>query len=154
MEPMQRFTYRQLNLAPYGVADLVQLGNENVDGELWVRVIECKRAVINATTYAQAARYQVAISRVLGCCHSEQVVYEKVLIGQRVDARNDFWALVAGDPFCTVYTYEYRATGIWFRRESSFSSFGHCDAGDMFRPSVDELIRAVGILQPNSQDGE
>lgn len=151
LEPYDHITYRQLNLTPYGIADLVQIGRDRYDDILRVRVIECKRNIVDAATYAQAARYQVAISRVLDCCVSEYS-FEKVLIGQRVDKRNDFWAIVSADERCGVYTYEYRSDGIHFKRHHNRSEFGYADAGDIYRPTTNEIFRVVAQIMPEQED--
>lgn len=153
ISPLHGTMYRQMNLAPYGVADLIQIGYDDIEERIHLRVIECKRNVIDAATYAQAARYQAAIARILVCCTSDPIL-EKVLIGQRIDAKADFWALVTSDPFCSAYTYEYRSDGIRFKAQHAYSHFGKADAGDIYRPTVDEIFRLVNRIQPEQLEEE
>ena len=147
LKPHQSFTYRQLNLAPFGIPDLIQVGRGHEEDTLKIRIIECKRNIIDATTYGQAARYQVALSRIFGCCCSG-MEFEKVLIGQRVSDKNDFWGIVAADSNCTVYTYAYQADGIRFKRQYNNSRFGLAEASQIFRPSVDRLFRDAAAILP------
>ncbi len=145
LDPYQAYTYRQLNLAPYGIADLIEIGRPDYDGQIRARVIECKRNTLDLTTYGQASRYQNALARIFGCC-SGDFVFEKVLIGQQVDARNDFWAVVANDPDCSVYTYDYRGDGIHFRKHHAFSAAGKAYAEHICRPTVERLFEVLNSM--------
>lgn len=146
LEPYEFCNYRQLNLAPFGIPDLIQIGSDPYDNQIRVRIIECKRNVIDLTTYSQAARYQTALSRILGCC-SSNYEFEKVLIGQRIDAKNDFWHVVGTDPRCRVYTYQYLADGIRFKSYYSYGQVALADAADIHRTTVNEVIRVVDHLK-------
>lgn len=105
--------FRQLNLQQYGIPDLVHLGYDARAGKVLVRIIECKRDIVDAATYGQACRYKTALSSIFGCV-TGRVQYELVLIGQRVNAKGDFWHMVDRDDNCKVYTFAYMADGIKF----------------------------------------
>lgn len=146
LEPYEFRTYRQMSLAPFGIPDLIQIGSDPYDNEIRVRIIECKRNVIDLTTYAQAARYQTALVRILGCC-SSNYSFEKVLIGQRIDPKNDFWHVVNTDPRCRAYTYQYLADGIHFKSYYSYGQVALADAADINRATVAEVFRVVEHLK-------
>jgi hypothetical protein len=153
IEPYEQVVYRQLNLAPYGLPDLIHIGRNLDEDVLRVRIIECKRNVIDIATYAQASRYQSALSRILDCCCSSYE-FEIVLVGQKIDARNDFWGLTSRDLNCEVYTYEYLANGIRFKRHKTQSSFGTAYAAEIHRPSVNALIKDVNAIMPDLEEEE
>jgi hypothetical protein len=57
--------YRQLNLAPYGIADLIYIHYSPRQKSWHVLVMELKRAKIDMAAYQQAKRYQTAIHALL-----------------------------------------------------------------------------------------
>ncbi|GAA4392101.1 hypothetical protein [Hymenobacter koreensis] len=138
IEPMENKVCRQLNLAPFGIADLVHFGYQPDQERIHVRIIECKKDVVNTATYLQASRYQTAISRVLDCC-TFNPIFEKVLVGQKVDPKNDFWYLVDADMDARIYTYDYRHDGIVFKRHRPHDAIGK-SAQHIHRSTVGDIF--------------
>ena len=106
---------RQLNLAPYGIADLVYISIDKGPA-VRITVIECKKDVVDIATYGQACRYQTALSEY---AHKyfrnyDSVEFERILIGKRVDKRQDFLHVLSADYDTSVYTYSYKHDGIYF----------------------------------------
>jgi hypothetical protein len=106
---------RQLNLAPYGIADLVYI-NINKGPEVAVTIIECKRDIVDLAAYGQASRYQTALYYYLSqhLFNYDSIEFQRILIGKRVDPRQDFLHILAADSDTLVYTYTYKHDGIAF----------------------------------------
>ena len=111
--------FRQLNLGPYGIADLVNTRYYPEENSLFIQVIECKKDEINLNTYAQAKRYLTAIKEVVqhhyGITEGESYVsQEMILIGRKFETSGDFPFVYNEDSDCHAYTYEYGIDGLRF----------------------------------------
>ncbi|MGI4736305.1 MAG: hypothetical protein ACRYG7_14100 [Janthinobacterium lividum] len=108
--------WRQLNLAPYGVADLVYISISE-GPTLSVTIIECKRDVVDLAAYGQACRYQTALSAYLPalCVNYDSLEFRRVLIGRQVSTKQEFLHILAADSNTDVYTYSYAYDGIQFQ---------------------------------------
>jgi len=106
---------RQVQLEPYGIADLVNIVHADQESRsVLIQVIECKRDMVNLATYAQAKRYLTALKQALAPFAKESeawgfsVKWQCILVGHRVDISSDFLYVLNDDPLCEVYTYERR----------------------------------------------
>jgi hypothetical protein len=118
---LNQLKFRQLQLGPYGIADLVNVRYDARGFECTIQVIECKRNEINTATYGQAKRYFAAIKNVLKHflpeSHAEtEWIEELVLIGRTFDHSNDFAYIYNADNACQAFTYSYEVDGIWFKQ--------------------------------------
>lgn len=138
--------HRQLCLKPHGIADLVvfhYIGPDAPGGDiLSVQIIECKRDVVNAATFAQAARYKLALSRILGSRQPGiSIIYSILLIGRRVDWSGELDYMCANEFPCNVYTYDYKADGIAFKSEYNGVTRGISEASHKKVMSIVEGLR-------------
>ncbi|GAB3303524.1 hypothetical protein [Hymenobacter tenuis] len=131
IEPCWHTRYRQLNLTPFGIADLVYLGWVPLENALRVQIIECKKDRIDTATYLQAKRYQTALSHIVEGIPAmtrgyeiRDIQYDVYLIGRQVEKNIDFVNLLTLDSNAHVFTYEYKADGIHFNRYDALSTLG------------------------------
>ena len=115
--------YRQLNLAPYGIADLVNIHYSPSQDLYLVQVIELKKGKIDTAAYMQAKRYQQAVFQILDRIRkrgelSFKIGLSAVLIGNEVESSGDFVFMLNYDYDCTVFTYSYGFEGISFEKVS------------------------------------
>lgn len=131
-------TFRQLQLPPYGIADLVNMRYDAVNKQYVVQVIELKRGKIDMLAYMQAKRYITALHVLLRRAnrHEERTpfVFATVLIGSEVDKSGDFVFAFNYDLHCKAFTYAYDFDGIRFtdigkewRLTNDTSSTGNAD---------------------------
>lgn len=118
---LNQLKFRQLQLGPYGVADLVNVRYNPQHYECIIQVIECKRNEINLATYGQAKRYFAAIKDILRYflpeSHSHiEWTEELVLIGRTFDQSNDFAFVYNQDTACQAFVYSYEIDGLWFKQ--------------------------------------
>ncbi len=112
--------YRQLNLAPYGIADLVNIRYSAEDDAFFAQVIELKKGKVDTAAYLQAKRYQTALLGVLEQINklspgpTSQVFISTVLIGNEVEKAGDFVFALNDDHSCTAFLYTYAFDGIHF----------------------------------------
>ena len=111
--------YRQMNLAPYGIADLVYIRYTPWDSTYWVQVIELKKGKVDAAAYMQAKRYQTAIKTALELSNERsgkvgKILLSSVLIGNEIEEVGDFVFALNADDTCSVFTYSYEFDGIRF----------------------------------------
>lgn len=111
--------YRQLNLAPYGIADLVCLRFFPRDKVFYAQVIELKKGKVDTTAYMQAKRYQTALANTLERLRDDMasaytINIETIIIGNEVEMAGDFVFTLNGDFTCQAYTYSYQFEGIKF----------------------------------------
>lgn len=104
---------RQVQLEPYGIADIVNIFHADQEArEIIIQVIECKRDIVNLATYAQAKRYLSALKVALRDFVAESeslgftLQWECVLVGHRLDKSSDFVFVLNDDDACSVYTYQ------------------------------------------------
>lgn len=149
--------YRQMQLGPYGIADLINIYYNPFGKTVWVQVIECKRGKVNGETYLQAKRYAVAVQSLLfetdfiGCT----VYLSTVLVGDSVDTTGPLAYAIAEDPHCHTYTYSYAVDGIRFRnakpmwRAETYREFPdsiHATARDLNQYERQEREMAAGFV--------
>jgi hypothetical protein len=108
--------FRQMQLGPYGIADLVHVYYNPHINQFWIQVIECKRNKVNAETYLQAKRYVSAVkdavfSSDMPVC---KIATSVILVGASVDTSSPLAHVIANDPDCHTYTYKYAVDGIHF----------------------------------------
>lgn len=115
LEPFDR-RYRQLSIGSVGIADLIYLSVE--DAQVDIQIVECKKEVVNLATYGQACRYELALREAFSHhkMNEQELCLSKVLVGQKVDERGDFWSVIASDPTVSVFTYDYNSDGIHFEQ--------------------------------------
>lgn len=116
---------RQMQLGPYGIADLVHVYYNPQNNQAWVQIIECKKDKVNADTYLQARRYvsgvkQAFISSDLPRC---QVHYSVILVGASLDTSGALQHVIADDINCHTYRYSYKVDGIHFEDVSLHWSY-------------------------------
>jgi len=111
--------YRQLNLAPYGIADLVNIRYAPDHFTFYVQIIELKKGKIDTSAYLQAKRYETALKKVMtqlndGAEQKVEFHISVVLIGNEIELNGDFVFLLNSDLGCTAFTYSYGFNGIEF----------------------------------------
>lgn len=111
--------YRQLQLAPYGIADLVNIHYSPGQDLYLVQVMELKKGKIDSSAYLQAKRYGWAIFEVLDRLRKNEGLSYKiglsyVLVGNELELSGDFVYALNTDIDCSVYTYSYGFDGIKF----------------------------------------
>lgn len=112
--------YRQLNLAPYGIADLIYVRYSASQKSWHILVVELKRGKIDLAAYQQAKRYQTALhvllrkSREATGQESVPLVFSTILIGSEVETNGDFVYVYNYDFGCRAFTYSYGFDGIAF----------------------------------------
>jgi len=109
---------RQLNLGPFGVADLVNITYDPAKHRVQAQIIECKRGRIDASTYLQAKRYEIGLGFWLSSLHDFNIHViadiETVLIGDSFSADGPV-GLVAGlDHSTSMFLFKYGLDGIVF----------------------------------------
>lgn len=111
--------YRQLNLAPYGIADLIYIHYSPPQRSWHVLVLELKRGKIDLAAYQQAKRYQTALHDLLRKSKEPgdqtPFVFMSVLIGDEVETNGDFTFVLNYDYNCAAFTYSYGFNGIEFQ---------------------------------------
>lgn len=111
--------YRQLNLAPYGIADLIYIHYSAGQGSWHIQIIELKRGKIDMAAYQQAKRYQTALHDLLRKSKSGSdqtpLIFTTVLIGNEVETKGDFTFVLNYDFNCLAFTYSYGFHGIEFK---------------------------------------
>lgn len=108
---------RQMNLMPFGIADLVNIYFNRFSGHCWVQIIECKKDKVDANTYLQAKRYATAITDILYSMPlgaPTSIAISIVLAGKSVDTSGPIAHAVAQDTNCDTFTYSYGLNGISF----------------------------------------
>ncbi len=115
--------YRQLNLSPYGIADLVYIRHSAAENLYFVQVLELKKGKVDAAAYMQAKRYLTAICGVLDRLRKQEeldykIVLSSVIIGDEVELSGDFIYTYNYDVSCQAFTYSYGFDGIEFKEVS------------------------------------
>lgn len=108
--------FRQMNLMPAGIADLVNIYYDRFYKELYIQVIECKRQVVNADTYLQAKRYAAALLDIIAnaeIAHIKKHV-EIILIGASINTDSPWANAIGQDDSCSSFIYKYGVDGIKF----------------------------------------
>ncbi len=112
--------YRQLNLAPYGIADLVFFHYSPAQKAYFVQVVELKKGRIDTAAYQQAKRYQTALLALIrkskGPNDKTPIYFTTILIGNEVEMSGDFLYVLNTDYSCLAYTYKYDFDGITFEQ--------------------------------------
>jgi hypothetical protein len=146
---------RQVQLAPYGIADIVNIVFPNREHRtLLIQVIECKRDMVNMATYAQAKRYLTALRQALAPFVAEfdntriKVKWECVLVGHRLETDGDFVYILNEDPACKVFTYHKEGGELLFTERHSRWGY-HSQAP---HPAHDALHRIIGTEFPAAWD--
>lgn len=109
--------FRQMNLLPAGIADLVNIHYDPYARELSIQVIECKRGKVNADTYVQAKRYAAALRDIVvfdDLLDVAKTTVTLVLIGAAIDTDSPFAGTIAQDGACRSFIYKYGLNGIEF----------------------------------------
>ncbi len=113
---------RQVQLEPYGIADLVNIIHADQESRhVIIQVIECKRDMVNLHTYAQAKRYLAALKVALVdfVANMErmgfEVRWECVLVGHRLDSSSDLVFVLNDDPATSVFTYQRQGKELVFK---------------------------------------
>lgn len=153
--------FRQMNLMPYGIADLINVYFNPYTDQCWVQVIECKKDRIDAATYLQAKRYGTAIGEVflqMGLVTSMPIL-SYVLVGSKVDASGEMAHVISQDKTCQSFTYKYGVNGIEFYDASAHwwyevSSVG-TDRSVAPRPDIEKYILSAkhGLDQQRIAEG-
>jgi hypothetical protein len=143
--------YRQMNLAPYGIADLVYIRFAPRDNLYYVQVIELKRGKIDSAAYLQAKRYQTAVFGLLDRLRKREgldfkVALSSVLIGNEVELSGDFVFALNTDDSCAAYTYSF--DGIAFRNEGrEWSMKGAVDSAALRAFDADLMAHRADAAQ-------
>lgn len=109
--------FRQMELGPFGTADLVYVRFNPELAQCWVQVVECKRIVVNADSYLQAKRYVAGLRALFDQMEflgGVGVSFTTVLVGQRVNTDGLLAYVISEDPGCQTFTYRYDVDGIRF----------------------------------------
>jgi hypothetical protein len=113
--------FRQMQLGPYGIADLVHIYYNAHSNQAWVHIIECKKDKVNADTYLQARRYVSGVRQAfsLSDLPTCQVNYAVILVGSSVDTAGPLSHAITEDFNCFTYRYSYKVDGIHFEDVSA-----------------------------------
>lgn len=107
--------FRQLNLMPFGIADLVNIYYDPFRKICKAQVIECKKHRIDAATYLQAKRYGSAISDLFFKADIDvDFVLSYVLVGAELNNDGELAHVIAQDTSCKSFIYKYAVDGIAF----------------------------------------
>lgn len=109
---------RQLNLSPYGIADIVIFHKPDFDGSVSVEVVELKKGIINSDTFMQASKYRVALKEY---GYRNNIEFSEIfitLVGSHIDINDKFEILPNAFEFLNFYTYDIDInTGLSLKRE-------------------------------------
>lgn len=131
------FLYKQMNLSPYGIADLIAISCDHRTNHLVVNIYELKKEKITASAISQACRYRAAFERTLGLYEGDVIldVYAHV-VGTRID---DSCFLIE---FSDVAFYEVQfdmEMGLMFTEEGEGWNIGGTESVE----SIKEAFRAA-----------
>jgi hypothetical protein len=114
------YTTRQLNLGPYGIADIVQIQpvvRKTAGYDFLITVVELKKDEVNVSTLTQACRYVAALKQFIRTLSKAKPVYIEsmvVLVGRTINT-NDWTHLGHHLNNVRVWTYNLDLeTGISF----------------------------------------
>jgi hypothetical protein len=115
--------YRRLPLGPYGTAPLVSVRYWAAYNAYYVQVLVFTRGLLTLKLYLEAKRYQTALRdalrRALGAERiTATIELSCVLIGQRVQVKDDFVYAFNLDESCRAFTYTYSVHGLCFEAVS------------------------------------
>jgi hypothetical protein len=132
---------RQLNLAPYGIGDIINYRYMASEHTFYIQVIELKKGRIDTSAYFQAKRYLAAVVKAFRLIDykgtAPNVLGQIVLIGSEIETNGDFVYALNSDSACRAFTYRYGFDGIEF-----------IDAGRNWAPSsanTSSALRALGL---------
>ncbi|MGF7213878.1 hypothetical protein GGR92_000018 [Spirosoma lacussanchae] len=146
--PLNGVLTRQLQLPPYGIADLVSLTYEgrfrsNPDHpearirHFVVDIYELKRGPITYKTLGQACRYKTALEEQFGqyANYRTKFDFRINLIGNYLDRQDeDFMHLLASMPLIRVYSFYFTYSGLHFRHERpEVEVGGSANPGQLYR---------------------
>lgn len=149
--------FRQVNLGPYGIADLISVNYMHkildlVEGGLisktryvHVTIYELKKDSVNINTLTQALRYRTAINEIIESRFSKfgdqlKVYINIVLVGKTFDKSNGMSWLLNELERIEVYTYNYSLTGLQFE-EIPAKGWSYDEAPNLkFTPSLYKSI--------------
>lgn len=106
--------FRQLNLNPYGIADIITIEWPLEFERAVVTVYELKRGMIDEETLMQAAKYVTALQHFLD---DYDVEFEMCLIGKNIQTKGDFVLLYNLISKVRIYTYTFGLEGVTFHLE-------------------------------------
>lgn len=115
--------YRRLSLGPYGTAPLVSVRYWAPHNAYYVQVLLFTKGLLTLKLYLEAKRYQTALRDALQhALRAEGItaIIEPscVLVGQRVQVKDDFVYALNLDTSCQAYTYTYSVHGLCFEAVS------------------------------------
>ena len=137
--------YRQVNLAEYGVVDLLSI-NKNIspypeEGYItYIEIFELKKDVIKVDALIQIARYKTAINHLFN--NFDNINISINLIGLDIDTSNDFVFLCNLIEDLSIYSYSYDLEGLKFECENQFWHFTDT-------PLLDSKIKALDFNLDN-----
>lgn len=127
---------RQLNLDPYGIADIV--GFYRYKGRIYVDLLELKACAIESTHFDQVFRYEKGIEVYMRQTFNDvDCRINCILIGNGYNSGN----YIQNNSDITVASYHYDINGLNFDMTSGFSSWAlknddHCSFRQIKRPPL------------------
>ncbi len=146
--------HRQLNLAPYGIADLVNIRYYAPEEMFYIQVIELKKGKVDTAAYLQAKRYQTALQGVvLRAFHrlkkEPRMHFSTVLIGDEVEKAGDFVFALNADFACQAFVYSYGFDGIHFEDAGKEWAINNAGASSQLALLASELVETAGFEDGN-----
>ena len=115
--------YRRLSLGPYGTAPLVSVRYWAPHNAYYMQVLLFTKGLLTLKLYLEAKRYQSALRDALRHALRAEGITATiepscVLVGQRVQVKDDFVYALNLDTSCKAFTYTYSVNGLCFETVS------------------------------------
>lgn len=117
---------RQVRLANYGIADIVNIYRPYSDHKRWIAVYELKQEKVTVSAFFQAIRYIKGIKRFLQSKNINPEIFNYciVLVGKEIDTKHDFVYLPdiinSFNLSVHIVQYQYEFDGIRFNVKNDF----------------------------------
>lgn len=137
---------RQLNLSPYGIADIVGFFKPDFDGSICVDIIELKKGCIDTNTFKQALKYRAGLIKYADLNDFEFGQINITLIGSEVKIDSYFELIPSALDFVYFYSYDIDINhGLTLNDENSYNF-----SESLLERNFDKLFTC---LQYAEQDG-
>jgi hypothetical protein len=112
---------RQLDIGPYGIADIVAFSEPDIDRIVTIRIFELKKGEINKDSLVQILRYKAGLIKHIEELESGiDVSFELYLIGGSVSTQDAFQMIVPAIVELGIYTYDIGVHGVYLKSQNKW----------------------------------
>lgn len=137
---------RQVDLGPYGIADIVVIYESEFDGSIPVDIIELKKGTVGKNALMQAIRYKAGIKHQFELLGIDIGHISLTLIGGSISDENNFSIIYRAIDDLYIYTYDLNSNGIVLKDECNWRFT------DVNVPP--SLVKELGCVDYHSKDQE